>query len=514
MSYFDKRRIILPRGFLNDRQRLWFIRRRHDWHAGFDDAGFFGGDFFEGVAEPLLMIEGDVGDDAGQRRDDVGRIEPSAEAGFPNHEVAFLFAKKFQRHHRDDFKKRRVMVGGKLFQQRLQFRDEPDNLVFGNKLPVELNPFAEGNQMWRGEQPDAQAGRAVNAFEHGAGRAFAIGAGDVDEAEFFLRITRECGQLECVFQPELRAEQTQAVKKLNRFGVGHGCNLNSTAQRFESRRNFLDAENSASISSFQRKASAGDMRISCDFMPLQSGNSKSAASFRRKRVAFAFEEFVKFVAAMFDQNSAERRFIQVQLVQLRQLHQVFDVLQGAMRAALERMAFQREKVWQGDNPRHRPLNFNLFACGKHRGEIFVGHKHQIQRQRLRWRRVELQKGRPGKFDGVFQPFQEFLPYGGLRFSDEKINVASRPHKSVRQNRVAANQQKRQINFCRFARYVGHHAHDSSQRLLVDLLVRGGDEALEQWMRLVRLALKFRMKLARHEKRMVFQFNHLDELAIG
>ena len=45
-------------------------------------------------------------------------------------------------------------------------------------------------------------------------------------------------------------------------------------------------------------------------------------------------------------------------------------------------------------------------------------------------------------------------------------------------------------------------------------VRGGDEALEQRMRLVRLALKFRMELARHEKRMILQFDDLDELAVG
>ena len=171
------------------------------------------------------MVERDVGDDAGQRRDDVRRVEPSAKAGFPNHQVAFLFGEKFQRHDRDDFKKRRVMVGGKLFEQRLQFCHQPDDFDFRNQLPVDLNSFAERNQMRRGEQPDAQSRRAINAFQHGAGRAFAVGAGDVDEAEFFLRIACQRGELERVFQPELRAEQTQAVKKLDGFGVSHTCNF-------------------------------------------------------------------------------------------------------------------------------------------------------------------------------------------------------------------------------------------------------------------------------------------------
>ena len=61
---------------------------------------------------------------------------------------------------------------------------------------------------------------------------------------------------------------------------------------------------------------------------------------------------------------------------------------------------------------------------------------------------------------------------------------------------------------------GEFPSDSSQRLVMDVLVRGGDEGLEQRMRLVRLALEFRMKLARHKKRVIFEFDDLDELAVG
>jgi len=50
------------------------------------------------------MVEGDVRDD-GERRDDVRRVEPSAEAGFPNHEVAFLLREKFQSDDGGEFKK-------------------------------------------------------------------------------------------------------------------------------------------------------------------------------------------------------------------------------------------------------------------------------------------------------------------------------------------------------------------------------------------------------------------------
>ena len=44
---------------------------------------------------------------------------------------------------------------------------------------------------------------------------------------------------------------------------------------------------------------------------------------------------------------------------------------------------------------------------------------------------------------------------------------------------------------------------SSNRLVMDVLMRGGDEAFEQRMRLVRLAQELWMELARDVERMIF-----------
>ena len=46
--------------------------------------------FGQRVAQPLSVIELDVGDDAGQRGDDVGGVQPPAQAGFPDHQIALL----------------------------------------------------------------------------------------------------------------------------------------------------------------------------------------------------------------------------------------------------------------------------------------------------------------------------------------------------------------------------------------------------------------------------------------
>ena len=57
----------------------------------------------------------------------------------------------------------------------------------------------------------------------------AVGAGDVDEAEFVLRIAGQRGEPARVFQPEVRAEQLQPVKKLDGSGVGHATPFQITA---------------------------------------------------------------------------------------------------------------------------------------------------------------------------------------------------------------------------------------------------------------------------------------------
>lgn len=93
--------------------------------------------------------------------------------------------------------------------------------MFANIFAIELNAFAEGNEVWRSEQADAQSARAINTFEHGARGAFAVGAGNVDEAKAVVRIAGEFSELEGSLQSELRAEKTQVAEKLNGFGVGH-----------------------------------------------------------------------------------------------------------------------------------------------------------------------------------------------------------------------------------------------------------------------------------------------------
>ena len=61
--------------------------------VGAEDAGFFAGDFGDGVAEVVLVVEGDVGDDGEDGLDDVGGVEAAAQADFEDGDVERCSAK-------------------------------------------------------------------------------------------------------------------------------------------------------------------------------------------------------------------------------------------------------------------------------------------------------------------------------------------------------------------------------------------------------------------------------------
>lgn len=212
---------ILIGNFLYNRECFLIFDGGKNRHPGFDDAGFFAGDFGEGVAEPFLVVVLDVGDDAGEGGDDVGGVEAAAEAGFPNDDVAFLFGEPNEGHDGDDFEEGGVIAFGKLGEEFAHEGDEAGDFGFGDELAIDLDAFGEGDEVRRGVEAGFVAGVAVDRFEHGAGGAFAIGAGDVDEFEFVLRVANSACEQEGAFEAGLGAELLELVEEFDCFGVGH-----------------------------------------------------------------------------------------------------------------------------------------------------------------------------------------------------------------------------------------------------------------------------------------------------
>src|SRR5882724_3471654 len=61
-------------------------------NAGFDDSGFFGGNFTQRMAEEVFVVEIDTSDDADPRRKNVGCIEAATKSSFENCELHFLLS--------------------------------------------------------------------------------------------------------------------------------------------------------------------------------------------------------------------------------------------------------------------------------------------------------------------------------------------------------------------------------------------------------------------------------------
>src|SRR5260370_30795578 len=120
------------------------------------------------------MIELDVGDHAGERSHDVGGIQPTAQAGFPDDQIAFLLEEMEQSDDGDDFEEgwmtgraRTAWTARKSFRSRdgamrsllkrsptlikqsAHLPDQPDRLALAQLLAVHLDAFTKSYEVRR-----------------------------------------------------------------------------------------------------------------------------------------------------------------------------------------------------------------------------------------------------------------------------------------------------------------------------------------------------------------------------
>ena len=129
----------------------------------------------EGVAEKLCVVETDVGDYRQFGRDDVGAIEPAAEADFYYRHVDLLLLEIEKRQRRGKLKERRV----EGFEELALLLHEVDDPPFGNHLPVDAYALTEVYEMGRCVQADLVASLLQDGRYAVRARALAIGAGYV-----------------------------------------------------------------------------------------------------------------------------------------------------------------------------------------------------------------------------------------------------------------------------------------------------------------------------------------------
>ena len=147
------------------------------------------------------MIQPDGGHQRDFRQDDVGGIQPPADAHFDHGEIYLLLGKVRKGQGRAQFK-----GGGEdvLFQQRLRnltdAAGQRNQIRVGNGLAHHLHPLVVGNQIRGSVHARAVARLTQDAFGIGGGGALAVGAGNVHAAELILRIAQGRQQRPHIFQ--------------------------------------------------------------------------------------------------------------------------------------------------------------------------------------------------------------------------------------------------------------------------------------------------------------------------
>ena len=187
----------------------WFVCAEDDGDVGFDDAGFFGGDLFECVAEPIAMVEADAGDDGEGGLADVGGVEAAAEACFEDGPVGAGVVIYEERDGGECFEEGEVLEGGGCGFERGEAVGGAVECGVVERGAVEEEAFVDVDEVGGGVACGGEVCGAEAGVEDGTGGAFAVGAGDVEGGEVMFGVAergRNCADgVEAWFDAEALA---------------------------------------------------------------------------------------------------------------------------------------------------------------------------------------------------------------------------------------------------------------------------------------------------------------------
>ena len=191
--------------FPNDLFDALRLRIDDDGAVLFDNPCFLAGDFLAGISEIFRMLEADARDNRRfGTRNDICRVEPSAESDLENADVTAGFLKIQQRDSRLDFKAGRLRFAlslklcacclnpvRKLDQNRIRYR-----------LFVDSDAFVEEFKSRRHIGSGLKAGLNEDLRKHRRDGAFAVGPCDVYVFKVPLGVSKLVQQQTDRFKPE------------------------------------------------------------------------------------------------------------------------------------------------------------------------------------------------------------------------------------------------------------------------------------------------------------------------
>ena len=176
-------------------------------------------------------------------------------------------------------------------------------------------------------------------------------------------------------------------------------------------------------------------------MPLQSGNSSSPNS---ALFAESSNFFIQFCRAVFQKEVANTRLIHIYFVHLHQTYHIIGVFYNASAVAvLDRVTFERQQVPQRNDLGAGRTGGGGHGVGCELGEGLIPDEHQIKRQELSVRRVELKERRAFTMKRITRAAHQLRPKSPIRSTDDKVNIESVARVTMGNHRVSAGQHERQ-----------------------------------------------------------------------
>ena len=117
-------------------------------HALLEDAGLFSGDFPDGVAEQLAVVQADIGHDAQVRFQDIGAVEPAAEPRFDDGRIDVFVGKPLETETGGNLEERETVPD----EIRLPLCQEIKHILLRDHLSADPDAFTEVPEMGRGEK--------------------------------------------------------------------------------------------------------------------------------------------------------------------------------------------------------------------------------------------------------------------------------------------------------------------------------------------------------------------------
>ena len=213
----DERRAKFRRAARDDFAHGGLVGAEDDRDAGLDDPRLLRGDFLDGVAEPVAVVESDPGDHRNGGDDEIGGVKPSAESAFDDGEGG---AETREEDEGDGGQSLEISepFGARGGENGVRGGSER---VIAHCGAVDEEAFVDADEVGAGVAGDGGEGTgAERRVEDGGNGALPVGAGDVDGRKRALGAAERSGdgidRLEAGTHPEPRAAGEVVEEALHR----------------------------------------------------------------------------------------------------------------------------------------------------------------------------------------------------------------------------------------------------------------------------------------------------------